>query len=324
MNNNFATGVAGAALVIAVLALFVSLRDNDDQTPAQTDVTAAQASTTSAISDRPTQSTVVVTRAIVTETAPVVTAAPETTLAPTTTVAAPETTEVLPGEPSEFGPAAGTKLGVVGVRHNSLLNVRDVPSGAIVATLSQRIGGQSDQVMQVRDTDADEVVASLGADGLTATGRSRALSTTTWHEIQAGPIFGWASSEFLAPLSPDTRLNVTDEVTQQLGTTPTASSMDELGRAVAAALASDEPPSSIAVSGAPGESGGVGRITVDVVGLPDDSLRGYRLLITAASSGGSSGDEGADAEAQTFTLQGVFATPLCYSERGVGDNGLCN
>ena len=324
MNNNFATGVAGAALVIAVLALFVSLRDNDNQTPAQADVTAAQPSTTTAVADRTTQTTVVVTLGIVTGTVPVVTVVPETTPAPTTTVAAPDTTEVLPGEPSEFGPPAGTKLGVVGVRHNSVLNVRDVPSGAIVATLNQRIGGQTDQALQVRDTAADEVVASLSVDGLTATGRSRTLSTTTWHEIQAGPIFGWASGEFLAPLSPDTRLNVTEQVTRELGTTPTASSMDELGGVVATTFASDEPPSSIAVSGAPGESGGVGRITVDVVGLPDDSLRGYRLLITATSSGGSPGDEDTEATAPVFTLQGVFATPLCYSERGVADDGSCN
>ena len=324
MNNNFATGVAGAALVIAVLALFVSLRDNDNQTPAQADVTAAQPSTTTAIADRTTQTTMVVTQGIDTGTVPVVTVVPETTSAPATTVAAPDTTEVLPGEPSEFGPPAGTKLGVVGVRHNSLLNVRDVPNGAIVATLNQRIGGQSDQALQVRDTAAGEVVASLSVDGLTATGRSRTLSTTTWHEIQAGPIFGWASGEFLAPLSPDTRLNVTEQVTRELGTTPTASSMDKLGGVVAAAFASDEPPSSIAVSGAPGESGGVGRITVDVVGLPDDSLRGYRLLITATSSGGSPGDEDTEATAPVFTLQGVFATPLCYSERGVADDGSCN
>ncbi|WP_419922547.1 hypothetical protein [Candidatus Poriferisodalis sp.] len=323
MTNNFATGVAGAALVIAVLALFVSLRDDNDPAPAQADVTTVAPGTTSAITARPVPTTASNTLTV-SGTVPVVTAAPETTLAPTSTIATTDTADDLPGEPSEFGPAAGTQLGVVGVRHNSLLNVRDAPNGAIVATLNLRIGGQGDGVLQVRDPDADEVVASLGVDGLTATGRSRDLSTTTWLEIQAGPIFGWASGAYLAPLSPDIRLNVTGEVTSQLGRTPTSSTLTGLGNTIAGVFKSEEPPSDVAVSGAPGESGGVARITIDVVGLPDDSLRGYRLLITATSSGGSSGDDDTDAEPQTFTLQGVFATPLCYSERGVSDSGSCN
>ena len=323
MTNNFATGVAGAALVIAVLALFVSLRDGDPA-PAQADVTTVAPGTTSAITVRPVQTTagntLTVSRAV-----PVVTAVhTPTTLAPTSTIATTDTADDLPGEPSEFGPAAGTQLGIVGVRHNSLLNVRDVPNGAIVATLNLRIGGQGDGVLQVRDPDAGEVVASLGVDGLTATGRSRDLSRTTWHEIQAGPIFGWASGAYLAPLSADIRLNVTEEVTSQLGRTPTSSTLTGLGNTIAGVFKSEEPPSDVAVSGAPGEFGGIARIIIDVVGLPDDSLRGYRLLITATSSGGSSGDDDTDAAPQTFTLHGVFATPLCYSERGVSDSGSCN
>ncbi len=324
MSNNFAAGVAGAALVIAVLALFVSLRDNDNQVPAPADVTAAQATTTSAVSGQPVQTTVAENTQTVAGTVPLVTVAPEATLTPTTTVAAPDTTEELPGKPSEFGPSAGTQLGIVGIRHNSFLNVRDTPNGTIVAKLNLRTGGPGDQVLQVRDVDAGVVLASLSVDGLTATGRSRDLRTSTWHEIQTGPIVGWASSRYLAALSPATRLSAIDEVTSQLGTAPTSATLTELGNTIAAVFQSDEPPSNVEVSGAPSESGGVARITIDVVGLPDDSIRGYRLFITATSSGGSSANDDADTEAQTFTLQDVFATPLCYSERGVSDNGLCS
>ena len=324
MSNNFAAGVAGAAFVIAVLALFVSLRDTDYQVPAPADVTAAQAPSTSEVPDQPVQATVAETSQTVAGTVPLVTVAPETTLTPTTTTAAPGTTEELPGEPSEFGPAAGTQLGIVGIRHTSALNVRDTPNGTIVAKLNLRLGGQGDQVLQVRDVDAGVVLGSLSVDGLTATGRSRDLRTSTWHEIQAGQILGWASSRYLAALSPDARLSAIDEITSQLGAAPTAPTLAELGNMIAAVFESDEPPSHVVVSGAPSESGGVAGITIDVVGLPDDSIRGYRLLITATSSGGSSGDDDTDAEARTFTLQEVFATPLCYSERGVSDSGLCN
>ena len=320
LTNKFATGAAGAALVISVLALFVALSALEEQ-PAAPEGTAVPSNATTALAAVPTQPTSVVTTSAATAASPVVIAAPDTTAAPTTTIGAPDTTEALPGEPAEFGPEAGTQLGVVGVRHNSDLNVRDVPNGTIVATLNIRNAGQDDQVLQIRDKDTAQVVASLSVDGITATGRSRNLSTSTWHEIQAGPIVGWASSNYLAPLSSDTRLDVTDEVTRKLGTTPTSATLTGLGDMVAAAFKYDEPPSRVAVSGAPSESGGVGKVTIDVLGLPDDSIRGYRLLITAASSGGSSGDDDTEAEAQTFTLQSVFATPLCYSDRGISDDG---
>ena len=100
MSNNFTAGVAGAAFVIAVLALFVSLRDTDYQVPAPADVTAAQAPSTSEVPDQPVQATVAETSQTVAGTVPLVTVAPETTLTPTTTIAAPGTTEELPGEPS--------------------------------------------------------------------------------------------------------------------------------------------------------------------------------------------------------------------------------
>ena len=54
--------------------------------------------------------------------------------APATTDPAPMTVP-LPGEASDFGPAEGAVLAVVGVDHDDVLNVRDVPAGEIIATL---------------------------------------------------------------------------------------------------------------------------------------------------------------------------------------------
>ena len=60
--------------------------------------------------------------------------------------------------------------------------------------------------------EAEAAFARIGVAGVTATGRSRDLATSTWHEIRAGPIVGWASSNYLAPLSPETALDITAQV----------------------------------------------------------------------------------------------------------------
>ena len=62
----------------------------------------------------------------------------------------------------------------------------------------------------------------------------------------------------------------------------------------------------------PDDGGGcvdLGEIAVDVIGLGDDSVGGYRLRIFA--------EEGPD----TFTVRTVERTTFC--SRGAGDDGLC-
>lgn len=332
MTNRFLAGVAFAALVISVLSLFVALSTTDVQ-PARTtaDVaaatTAASADSEAAVSPLPT-TTAGASADPATPSPTVVTAAEATPAEPAATTT-PEA--ALPGTPATFGPAAGTQLGVIGVAHDDWLNVRDVPNGEIVATLTLQLSPQSpaESALLVRDAEAEAAFARIGVTGITATGRTRDLATSTWHEIQAGPIVGWASSNYLAPLSPETALDITAQVTADIDGDTSADTFAQLVDRVAATVASDEPRSRIRTTSAPDPSGDLLEVVVDVVGQPDDSVRGYRLLIVAQMASDTSALEDADSGDVTtalgpYTLRSVLATPLCYSHRGISTDGACN
>jgi hypothetical protein len=226
----------------------------------------------------------------------------------------------LPGEPSEFGPSAGTGLAVVGIRHDSALNFRDAPNGAIIARLDNVMDGVRDPAVYVRRPSSDDIIDTVDLhNGVVATGNTRQLPTTIWHELQVGSLLGWSSSTFLAPLGAPR--DAIDEVVEGLGGTPAADTLSELGRRVAALFASTgEVQSRTTVSSRPGVFEALGDITLDVLGLPDDAVRGYRVHITA--------DSGAEASTQgdggPFTLRSVTVTPICDSHRGVSDDGACN
>lgn len=218
----------------------------------------------------------------------------------------------LPGEPFEIGPPAGAALAVVGVSHDSALNVRDVPNGEIIARLDNVMNVAGEPVVYVREPDSDELIATLDLNrGVIATGNTRRLPTTIWHEIRMGGAVGWASSAYLSPLGATT--DATTEIIEALGETPSAPTLAELGRVVAGAVASDEPPSRIVVSGAPAV-GDLGEITIDVLGLPDDAVRGVRLHVFANQ----------DSESGSFALKSVESTTICDSHRGASEEGLCN
>ena len=223
-----------------------------------------------------------------------------------------EPVAALPGEPYEFGPPEGAALAVVGVSHDSVLNVRDVPAGEVVARLDNVMNVGSEPVVYVRRPGSDQLIATLDLNrGVIATGNTRKLPTTIWHEIRMGDAVGWASSAFLSPLGATS--DSTAEIVAILGETPTAPTLAELARVVAEAVASDEPPPRIVVSGAP-VTGDLGEITVDVLDLPDDAVRGFRLHIFAHQ----------DSDSDPFTLRTVESTTICDSHRGVSEEGLCN
>lgn len=191
----------------------------------------------------------------------------------------------LPGEVVDFGPMAGTVLAVIGVRHDDRLNLRAGP-------------GTDQQVLARLAPTFDDVVAQ---------GNARILDGF-WYEVEADGTVGWASATFLAQLG---RVDdITATVVAGLGMTPSARSMEELGRIVAESQASVEPASRIRMVVAADESGDLGEVTYDVVGLGDDSVRGLRLHVF-----GSPTTDG-------FGLMSVESTLLC--DRGVGDDGLCS
>ena len=218
----------------------------------------------------------------------------------------------LPGEPYEFGPPDGAALAVVGVSHDSVLNVRDAPAGELVARLDNVMNVGSEPVVYVREADSDELIATLDLNrGVIATGNTRKLPTTIWHEIRMADAVGWASSAYLSPLGATS--DATAEIVAVLGEAPAAPTLAELARVVAEAVASDDPPSRIVVSGAP-VIGDLAEITVDVLGLPDDAVRGFRLQVFAQQ----------DSDSGSFVLKSVESTTICDSHRGVSEEGLCN
>lgn len=211
-----------------------------------------------------------------------------TSAASSTTTMVTTTSTIWTGEPAdEIAPPPGSTLGVIGVAHDDDLNVRAGPGveQPVVATLDPL------------------------ADGIVSTGRAWRLSRSIWWEVEAKGTCGWASSRYLAHLGSVTDL--TSLVVERLdGRYPEAETMLDLGRIVAEALASPDPPSAIVMSVSP-TVGDIGEVTYDVVGLGDDSIAGYRLHVF-----------GRPAESQEgFELESVEATALCL--RGVTPDGLC-
>lgn len=216
-------------------------------------------------------------------TAPTTTSAPDATSPTAPPPAAPE--EDLPGEPIDFGPVAGTTLAVIGVAHDDHLNLRAGP------------GTDQDVLARMAPTE----------DDIVARGATRTLPAF-WYQVEVDGTIGWASARFLAQLG---RVDdITATVVGDTGSRPTAGSMQELGRIVAASQASSEEGGArLVMVVAPSESGDVGEVTWDVVGLADDSVRGLRLHVFGTPT------------EMGFSLDAVEQTLLC--DRGVADDGTC-
>jgi hypothetical protein len=221
------------------------------------------------------------------------TEAPTTTLAPTTTtvaettttIGASPTTTILRGEPVDMGPSAGAVLGVIGVRHNDVLNLRARP------------GADQPIVGRIPPT----------YDNLVARGATRMLPASFWTKVRYQGIEGWVNMRYVAYLGSTN--DVTFQVIEDLGERPEASTMAELGRMVAEWATSDDPPSDI-VMVVNEEGGDLGEVTFDVVGLGDDAVRGVRLHVFAENLDGH------------FQLRTVEQTIFCDPARGV-DEGTC-
>ncbi|MEX1271237.1 MAG: hypothetical protein WEB55_02160, partial [Acidimicrobiia bacterium] len=144
------------------------------------------------------------------------------------------------------------------------------------------------------------------ADDLTALGNTRDIGDSFWIEVSYDGTTGWVHYSFIG------YLGVTDDLTStvidQLGETPVAETMLDIGAAVAATFASEEPESDIVLAVAP-TVGDLGEVTYDVIGIGDDAVRGFRVHVFGQP------------EDETFGLMSVEVTTLCG--RGVTDDGLC-
>ena len=194
-------------------------------------------------------------------------------------------TVTLPGTLVDFGPGAGDLLAVVGLNYDAVLNLRIAPG--------------VDQ----------QVVARLGPleRDVVATGATRVLTQTLWHEVTFDGVTGWASASFLGYLGGTS--DATSEIIAIAGRTPLATSVHGLGRAVAALSDPDGSTSRIRVS-APGVISDHADVTVDVVGLADDAVLGYRIHVFATRLPDDS----------AYALTRADRTVICAW--GV-DNGVC-
>ena len=261
---------------------------------------------------------------------------PETSLAPTEPAPPPATeppddepaagdedalapTDSLPGEPYEWGPAEGTLLSVVGVPQ---LPLHDVPAGEFIATLD--ISNPYESLLRVREAPSGEVIASIDSPsgGIVATGSTRRLPGSewpdaVWSEVRVAGLTGWARAAHLAPTG------LTDDVTAHLidllGERPEGDTLVDLAVVVGGALATEEPRSLVHTVTRPIVHEGIGEVTVDVLNIGDDSLLGFRLHVFAipAAEDWMSEDPG------PFTLRTVERTIICHSHRGVTDDSLC-
>ena len=224
-------------------------------------------------------SSTVVTSVESTSTVPTVT----TTLPDPTTTTIPSTLEIgdWEGELIEFGPTNGARLLVVGVRYNDVLNVRDGPGAdhGVITTL--------------------EPVSTQPL----ALGMTWLRPESAWYAIDIDGVQGWASAQFLSQRAGI--FDVTATVVERMGEVPESGSLIELGMSIARAYASEDPPSTIEQP-AGVIIGEVGEITIDVIGLGDDAVAGYRLRIVADDVDGR------------WVLSNVEATVLC--SRGVAED----
>jgi hypothetical protein len=171
----------------------------------------------------------------------------------------------------------GDVLGVIGVAHNDVLNIRNGPGVGF------------------------EIVTTLGpTDDAIATGRARQIPGAFWYEIEAGGVNGWANMRFLA------YIGGVDDATSQIvveigGAIPEAETMFELGLLVAEAYPRyEDVESQITMTVAP-TGGDLGEVTFDVIGLADDSQVGVRLHVLGQPTENNEG----------FALRTVERTALC-------------
>ncbi len=192
-----------------------------------------------------------------------------------------------PGSAVDLPYEASSVMAVIGVRHDSVLNLRSGPgtSFAVVRTLDPLSGG------------------------LVLTGRGwQVPGGSYWAEMTGSGTTGWASLRYLAVR--DGTEDLTARVVELLGRRPVEAGMAQLGQVVARALSSTDPPSTVVMSKAPSQ-GDLGEVTYDVVGLGDDSVRALRLVVFGQPDG-----------AGRFSLKSVEATSFCA--RGAPGGGeLC-
>lgn len=199
---------------------------------------------------------------------------------PTSEAPIPPTDEDLPGEVLDGYPEAGTRLLIVGVNAQEILNLRLGPG-----------------------VDFDSIARLPPDTPLTATGRNRDLggSAGIWFQVRAGDDVGWVIARYVA------EPGAVRDVTDRFDPPPAAQTRGDMIGAVVQEWDQTGTATSIVVFG-PMILDDALQARVDVLVPGDDSVLGARLFLVA------------DSEDDTFTLTRVTATQLCArGVSGTGD-----
>lgn len=184
-----------------------------------------------------------------------------------------------------IAPIPGATLSVVGIAYGAALEVRAEPTTTAAAVTALR-------------PSRDDVIAT-GRARFVASDAPDALVPDLWWEIEADDATGWARSLYLAYRGRTT--DDTAAVVARLGSTPTAASLDELGRLAlgpfegARVVVSDRSDTTV---------------TVDGTGARDDSLYGFREHVVATALPGG-GFRLVSAERTRFCRRGLRADLVC-------------
>jgi hypothetical protein len=205
------------------------------------------------------------------------------------TAATPQPGPEIKGEPVEITvPETTNEVAVIGLPATETLSIHALP-GIDQLVIGEIPGGADKVVMLGQAFETD--------DGL------------LWWLVQYDGIQGWVQPQVAYPGGSD---DVTELVLDAVGDATTFASVDDLVDAVAEPFVSDEGSSRVVgVSSSEPDARFRTQTTVDVIGLADDSILGYRLLVTTVGT--------ADDEAQR--IERVQRLPLCG--RGVTPDGLC-
>jgi hypothetical protein len=163
---------------------------------------------------------------------------------------------VLPGEPVDVGPRQGDRLAVVGIAHDDVLRLHAAP------------GKNQDVLTAVEPTHA----------GLIAQGQTRSVPGAFWTLVARDGTLGWVNMRSVAYIGGT--YDYTADRLRALDGRPFAPTMTDLGRIVAESMRSRDAEPIPRIVVVDGETvGGLGEVTLDLIGVADDSLRGYRVHV---------------------------------------------
>ena len=193
---------------------------------------------------------------------------------------------VLPGDYFDIGPQAGESMDVVSVRYDDVLNFRVWP----------------DPLASIVNTAAPQSTSPL----VISRGEGRLLERSAWWKVTIDGEEAWANFAFLGVLGRTE--DVLAELEGGLASTE-AVSVEVLVSAIANSRADGPVPTVTYVTEIETVFDGDMRVTIDVVGLGDDALKGERLTLTVESTGSG------------YRLKAAERTLICG--RGVAEGGAC-